>query len=704
MIDPTEISLPTSIKYPIEVTAIVENVGTNIAKHSTILRYKYKDRVLEAEATSDTPAVYKEKEFFSTFESPIEGEIQRWLVNRNDMVTSCKQPIVRIIEPCTHAVQYSGLCAICGSVLDEQDYTEFKNTDRAPISMSHNTTGLKVSYDEAERIEKTSTQQLLTDRKLILVVDLDQTVIHAAVDPTIGEWMSDPSHPEYKNLQQVKTFTLDESLPEHHPHRSGPSHPSVASCRYYIKLRPGLDKFLSRMAENYEMHIYTMATKAYAKAVASLIDPEGKYFADRILSRDESGSLLQKNLKRLFPVSTNMVAIIDDRGDVWKWSSHLVKVNPYNYFLGIGDINSGIPSQKLDLKKINETKKTSDDQSPTTNNEQDKDAIDESTESRQRDLEGIDPEAGDQILEGERSATLEAQQAERPLAKLQQQIEEQHSSQHVLNDHDNELSHLDKALLEVHAEFYKEYDQKKDRKDDDLPDLSVIIPRVKRQLFEGCVFLFSGHIPLGTNFENIPIVQWVRSFGAVVVANLVPSVTHVIAKNPGTYKVRYAAWYPKIKIVNLEWVYACLKNWGKVPEDKFTVHVPNPLPPVEEKGGDGEDKVPFDGEVDEPEVGQDGDRFRRSLGNINWADADKELEEFMGSDDEDDDEEEEANDTDGIENVNDEGDEDRIDSRKRTRDSDDEPFYKRPKHDTQTMVEDSFDDDEFARELEGAIG
>ena len=41
-------------------------------------------------------------------------------------------------------------------------------------------------------MEKSSSSQLLKNRKLILVVDLDQTVIHAAVDPTIEKWQSTP--------------------------------------------------------------------------------------------------------------------------------------------------------------------------------------------------------------------------------------------------------------------------------------------------------------------------------------------------------------------------------------------------------------------------------------------------------------------------------------------------------------------------------
>ncbi len=38
------------------------------------------------------------------------------------------------------------------------------------------------------------------------------------------------------------------------------------------------------------MHVYTMGTRAYAEEVCNAIDPDGKFFGGRILSRDESGS------------------------------------------------------------------------------------------------------------------------------------------------------------------------------------------------------------------------------------------------------------------------------------------------------------------------------------------------------------------------------------------------------------------------------
>lgn len=101
------------------------------------------------------------------------------------------------------------------------------------------------------------------------------------------------------------------------------------------------------MSTKYEMHVYTMGTRAYAEEVCATIDPGGIFFGGRILSRDESGSeftfcpkleirctyitnpgLTQKSLQRLFPCDTSMVVIIDDRADVWEWSPNLVKVIP----------------------------------------------------------------------------------------------------------------------------------------------------------------------------------------------------------------------------------------------------------------------------------------------------------------------------------------------------------------------------------------
>ena len=114
----------------------------------------------------------------------------------------------------------------------------------------------------------------------------------------------------------------------------------------------------------------------------------------------------------------------------------------------------------------------------------------------------------------------------------------------LLHDDDTELVNLNHALTSVHDEYYKEYDKLVSKKgadtltEQDLPDIGVIMPRMKRRVFHDCVILFSGVLPLGVALDQADIVQWVRSFGAIVVAELIDTVTHVIAVR--TVPLKYA--------------------------------------------------------------------------------------------------------------------------------------------------------------------
>lgn len=44
---------------------------------------------------------------------------------------------------------------------------------------------------EAKRLDDQTKENLLRTRRLSLIVDLDQTIIHTTVDPTVGEWMAE---------------------------------------------------------------------------------------------------------------------------------------------------------------------------------------------------------------------------------------------------------------------------------------------------------------------------------------------------------------------------------------------------------------------------------------------------------------------------------------------------------------------------------
>ncbi len=445
---------------------------------------------------------------------------------------------------------------------------EFSDADRAKVTMIHDNTSLTVSQEEATRVEEEGKRRLLLARRLSLVVDLDQTIIQATVDPTVAEWQQDKDNPNHDAVKDVRAFQLIDDGP------------GGRGCWYYIKLRPGLEKFLEDVSKLYELHIYTMGTRAYAQNIAKIVDPNRRIFGDRILSRDESGSLTAKNLQRLFPIDTKMVVIIDDRGDVWKWSENLIKVTPYDFFVGIGDINSSFLPKKPELiaspKELPATTSTRDEDSVdgTSAVEEDSklkskdsdskpvDTLPENTASIADDspatndltaLEqlvtmggGSDPNLL-QAQATKQDETLTAQLQERPLLQKQRQLDaeddaaanaansegssengeeptndSQKQRHNLLQDNDIELHNLGHVLSEVHRVFFVEYDRllgspqgrrvaqlrgasrpkksKRDLEDLDLvPDVKMIMPRMKRSVLEGCVLVFSGVVPLGVD-------------------------------------------------------------------------------------------------------------------------------------------------------------------------------------------------------------
>ncbi|KAL9095785.1 MAG: hypothetical protein Q9163_006484 [Psora crenata] len=377
--------------------------------------------------------------------------------------------------------------------------------------MVHNNVSLTVSEAEATRVEDEAKRRLLASKKLSLVVDLDQTIIHATVDPTVADWQKDTGNPNHAAVKDVRAFLLKDD---------GPGN---KGCWYYVKLRPGLEQFLENVSKFYELHIYTMGTRQYAKNIADIIDPDHRIFGDRILSRDESGSMTAKNLQRLFPVDTKMVVIIDDRGDVWKWSPNLIKVTPYDFFVGIGDINSSFLPKRPDLKpspkavvatapqpdKDLADGATKEEPEPMMNgvehvngDDQSKPTAESLVDTNTSPLDrlvamgGGDDATNLQAQTSSKDEAIIAQLEERPLLQKQKQLEaggattttititaaaatevtgkddgnegksisEQSSEpekpkQNLLQDYDRELYQLEKSLRTVHTAFFDAYTQ-----------------------------------------------------------------------------------------------------------------------------------------------------------------------------------------------------------------------------------------------------
>lgn len=425
--------------------------------------------------------------------------------------------------------------------------TQQRNTDRATVNMTHDNIALLVSHDEALRGEEETKRRLLGSKKLTLIVDLDQTVIHTTCERTIAEWKADPENPNHEAVKDVEGFQLaDDNVS------------NVAANWYYVKKRPGLKDFFDRVSTKYEMHVYTMATRAYAQAVCQIIDPDRKYFGDRILSRDENYTDKLKSLQRLFYHNTSMVVIIDDRADVWQYSPHLVRVPVFNFFPGAGDINASFLPKQQEL--VTQSKplaahptKTEDTLAVVTDAGKaaapavagdSTGGVGEALE--QQLLSMASPENLDEQTK-EQERVIIAQQTERPL--LQQQImqdkaDEQaeheaenseepvtangdpHHPEHpkhrhsILNNDDRGLDVIENNLDRVHSAFYDQYRTSKavgpagrvaalkgerspkKRPSDYIPDVAELMPAIKEEVLRGTVVVFSGIIPLGVDVQT----------------------------------------------------------------------------------------------------------------------------------------------------------------------------------------------------------
>ena len=151
------------------------------------------------------------------------------------------------IHPCLHEQSFGGLCAQCGLSLEKLDQ-ELKEAPHVDFGIA--STGFKVQAKAAKEMEFQRSSALREQRRLVLILDLDQTVLHTVSGRMDGE--------------EVHYFTQG---------------------NFSTFLRPHLNSFLEQLKELYEIYVYTMGTRPYAELMCGLIDPQHTFFRQRIISK-----------------------------------------------------------------------------------------------------------------------------------------------------------------------------------------------------------------------------------------------------------------------------------------------------------------------------------------------------------------------------------------------------------------------------------
>ncbi|TPX69931.1 hypothetical protein SpCBS45565_g02023 [Spizellomyces sp. 'palustris'] len=559
-------------RYPITIITLRVGAGANVQKDDVLGIYEYLGTVMvkDRESQQERPVQKRVKE---ELRSQWTGRIDKVGVQPGQTVTDPREPLAIVVEPCGHLIQVRGICATCGKDLSIGDYMGNDMT-RATINMAHDALGVTVSRDVAEKLDKDTSQRLLKERKLTLILDLDQTVVHATVDSTVREWKADPSNPNYPFLQDVHVF----GIPHYQTH--------------YVKLRinpsqkrPGTREFLADMNKNFEMHIYTMGSRAYANKIAEIIDPDRTLFKNRILSRDENLSRSFKSIQRLFPSDQSMVVVLDDRSDVWHWSPNLYKILPFTFFVGTGDINA-LPT---DPPPTQQRKPSFNAGSLNSDPVEKSDEVEEVEESQEVLAQ----------LEDAQHHALEELEKNRPLQKLSEETEKDeetepmsidesradaeqatptsvtqtpvdHQGQSprtqrrrpVLSENDRELDRVKEVLLDVHKMFYDVQD-----KEHAVPDVRKIMSQAKSEVLQGVKVVFSLVFPTNVDPSTQDLWLGAEHFGAKCSLELTDDVTHVITveQTDGSRsdKVKRARQMPGVFVVKPEWLVHSISRWER---------------------------------------------------------------------------------------------------------------------------------------------
>mmetsp|Transcript_783 Transcript_783/g.1216 ORF Transcript_783/g.1216 Transcript_783/m.1216 type:complete len:339 (-) Transcript_783:44-1060(-) len=205
--------------------------------------------------------------------------------------------------------------------------------------------GLKCgSKAKIQELANKDIKDLVENKKLRLVLDLDETLIHAK---KITEEESDSEEEETLDEMSDDFWSFPSSKEEdiigkHHSQQSDKNLISglvgapllehsivrVGHHQYKVWIRPYLIQFLETIERHFDIYIYTHATRDYANTILEALDI--KRYIKRICARDPKEKRKRKKLSKML-CQPNLSLIVDDKRRVWSKEDHanVVRVAPF---------------------------------------------------------------------------------------------------------------------------------------------------------------------------------------------------------------------------------------------------------------------------------------------------------------------------------------------------------------------------------------
>ena len=391
---------------------------------------------------------------------------------------------------CAHDVVVYGLCAHCGAEVSVEA------TSHSLIVGAHKS--IVLSLAEFGQQTRRNSQRLVSEKKLLLVLDLDHTLIHTTDEPNAARIAADTAFPLY-------SFKL--ATPTTIPHNT------AATAMNTVSLRPHCVEFISALSSRYDIYVYTHGVRAYADAVVALIDPAHKHIKRRVVTRTEA-TTMHKTLRAMYPCDDGLVAIVDDRIDVWgDAAANVLRAYEYYFFHGREVYNREAPMNG------NKTQHKAEQQQTTS------------------------------------PALIRAHQLDAAVA-------------------DNVLLSLRAALVAIHSLFFSA-DLPLPLPIPIPPALAIqtVIDRVKQSVLSGCHVVFSSVISRTQRRSEHELYRTAAAFGARVYDDITDETTHVIGvvNNTDKMKAARALTERKIHCVHLAWLITSVTHYARADETLFDI-------------------------------------------------------------------------------------------------------------------------------------
>jgi len=359
----------------------------------------------------------------------------------------------------------------------------------APLSPS--------TADKARRFDEV--RKMLFKRKLCLVLDLDHTLLNSIK-------VTDLSPEE---LEAIKRVSDQEA---HLPVSKRTLH-YVPELNMWTKLRPGVQNFLDITSRLYNLHVYTMGTKAYAHLMAGILDPKNNLFQGRIISRGDDAIISEdnrsshvKDFEGVMGLETAAL-VIDDTDQVWpNHPDNLITIERYVYFSASG---RKLGHQGLSLLARD---------------------CDESAESGQLAI----------------------------ILRL------------LANIHSRVFGALERSCGSSKWPPTKKGSVAVLPEASGCWDVREILQAERKTILKNVKILFSRIFPLHVVPEEQPLWRLAECLGATCVKEMAPDVTHVVAESRVTDKAVWAERTGKF-LVTADWLRCCSVLWKRESETNFPV-------------------------------------------------------------------------------------------------------------------------------------